>query len=164
MIFVTVGTNEAAFDRLIRAVAALDLDEELVVQRGSSNVSLENAEVHEFLPFEVLVEFVRSSRIVVSHAGVGSIMVALANGRKPIVVPRLKDFGEAVDDHQDAFAGHFEAAGLVRVAEPETLSVLLGGTGDTHAIPAVTEGPLAADLRRFISEIAGVRPAEGVGT
>lgn len=152
MIFVTVGTNEARFDRLLEAVAAVDLDEEVVVQRGASNVCPANAQVHDFLPFAVLVDFVRSSRAVVSHAGVGSIIVALANGKRPIVVPRLKEFGEAVDDHQLAFARRFDAQGLVTLAEPDGLSQLLACSQDSHDITARTDGGLENELRRVIAQ------------
>ena len=34
MIFVSVGTNEARFDRLLRAIATLRIDEELLIQHG----------------------------------------------------------------------------------------------------------------------------------
>ena len=43
---------------------------------------------------------IRDARVVVTHAGVGSAMVSLANGKRPVVVPRRKSFAEAVDDHQ----------------------------------------------------------------
>lgn len=160
MIFVTVGTNEARFDRLIEAIAALDVDEQIVVQRGSSAVYPENAEVHDFLPFEMLVELVRSSRAVVSHAGVGSIMVALANERKPIVVPRLKAFGEAVDDHQVLFARRFEAEGLVSLANPETLRLVLARSESSLAMTTAEEAPLVEDLRNFIVDSIGVEPTK----
>lgn len=152
MIFVTVGTNEARFDRLVEAIAAVDLDEQVVVQRGASNVCPANAQVHDFLPFETLVDFVRSSRAVVSHAGVGSIIVALANGRRPIVVPRLKEFGEAVDDHQLVFARRFEAQGLVTLAEPETLPQILARSQVSHEITATLDRALESELRGFIAQ------------
>ena len=102
MIFVSVGTNEARFDRLLHAVAELGLDEEVVVQHGhSARDSIPPArQLVDFLPFEGIVDTVRRSRVVVTHAGVGSVMVSLANGKRPIVVPRRKAFAEAVDDHQ----------------------------------------------------------------
>jgi UDP-N-acetylglucosamine transferase subunit ALG13 len=116
MIFVTVGTNEARFDRLLHAVESLEFDD-VVVQCGSSSFRPKNATCFDFLAFERLVEYVRSASAVVTHAGVGSIAVTLANGRRPIVVPRLQRYGEAVDDHQVALARRLERSGLVTLVE-----------------------------------------------
>lgn len=116
MIFVTVGTNEARFDRLLHAVENLQLDD-LVVQCGSSSLRPRNATCFDFLAFDRLIEYVRSASVVVTHAGVGSIAVALANGRRPVVVPRLQRYGEAVDDHQVALARRLDESGLVTLVE-----------------------------------------------
>jgi UDP-N-acetylglucosamine transferase subunit ALG13 len=151
MIFVTVGTNEARFDRLLNAVAALPpTDEEIVVQYGSSIVRPANATLHEFLPFERIVDHVRRARIVVTHAGVGSIIVALSNGKHPIVVPRLKRYDEAVDDHQLFFGRRFAQAGLVTFVESpdgvrDAIATEREGTGF-----APKAGALVGDLRSFI--------------
>ena len=69
---------------------------------------------------------IRRARVVVTHAGVGSVMVSLANGKRPVVVPRLKSFGEAVDDHQLQLGRRFAAAGLVTLVEaPDGLGAAL---------------------------------------
>ena len=77
-----------------------------------------------------MVDAVRRARVVITHAGVGSVMVALANGKRPVVVPRRKSFGEAVDDHQLQLGRRFSAAGLVTlVEEPDHL----GGALETDS-------------------------------
>ena len=150
MIFVTVGTNEARFDRLLDAVARLQTDEELVVQHGPSRVHPPHATLFDYMPFPSVVEHVRRARVVVTHAGVGSIMVALANGKRPVVVPRLRAFGEAVDDHQVAFGHRFAAAGLVTFLEsPDELGTALEGEEHTASPPAASTA-LASDLRGFL--------------
>ena len=127
MIFVSVGTNEARFDRLLRAVAELQLDEKLLIQHGHSvRVEHADAELVDFLSFEGMVEAVRAARVVVTHAGVGSVMVALANGKCPVVVPRRKAFAEAVDDHQLQLGRRFAESGLVTLVEDTA------GLGDAH--------------------------------
>jgi UDP-N-acetylglucosamine--N-acetylmuramyl-(pentapeptide) pyrophosphoryl-undecaprenol N-acetylglucosamine transferase len=137
MIFVTVGTNEAPFDRLILALDRLPRGEQLIVQTGASQVRPEGALCIEELPFEALAEHVRRARVVVMHAGVGSVLTALANGKRPVIVPRRAEFGEAVDDHQLAFARRFEAAGLVSLVE------------DEQALPAIVSLPQLASLNEF---------------
>lgn len=115
MIFVTVGTNEARFDRLLTAVDAVGAEEELVVQHGPSPVRPAGARCVAFLAWDEVVEHMRAARVVVAHAGVGSVLVAVANGKRPLVMPRLRRYREAVDDHQVVFANRLAEAGLVTV-------------------------------------------------
>ena len=153
MIFVSVGTNEARFDRLLRAVAELPLEEELVVQHGHSTpVARPGAELVDFLSFEAMVDTIRRARAVVTHAGVGSVMVSLANGKCPVVVPRLKSFGEAVDDHQLQLGRRFAAAGLVTLVEdPDGLAAALTAEQQPAAI-VPSASSLAADLTSFLEQ------------
>jgi UDP-N-acetylglucosamine transferase subunit ALG13 len=116
-IFVTVGTNEARFDRLVRAAAVLAEGERVVLQRGSSRLDAPCTDCRDFMTYQEICDRVREARVVVTHAGVGSICVALQHGKRPIVVPRLKAFGEAVDDHQLQFARRLAAQGLVCLVE-----------------------------------------------
>jgi UDP-N-acetylglucosamine transferase subunit ALG13 len=152
MIFATVGTNEAAFDRLVAAVGELDLDEELIVQRGSSRIELSNATVHDYLSFDEMAALSRSARAIVSHAGVGSVLVALAAGHRPIVVPRLAEHGEAVDDHQLTFARRFAAEGLVTLADSSTLAAAVAAGPSTSAWSLEQPSALTNELRAVIAE------------
>jgi UDP-N-acetylglucosamine transferase subunit ALG13 len=159
MIFVTVGTNEARFDRLLRAVAELPHDEQFVVQHGhSSPLGPRHAELVDFLSFEAMVETIRRARVVVTHSGVGSVMVSLANAKRPIVVPRRKSFGEAVDDHQLQLGRRFAEVGLVTlVEEPAALGEAL--TREHEAASVVpSSSSLAVDLGSFL-ERAVASPA-----
>jgi UDP-N-acetylglucosamine transferase subunit ALG13 len=142
-ILVTVGTNEAPFDRLLRGLHGLDLDgETVVVQHGASAVRPAGARCVDFLPFGELDGLTRSARVVICHAGVGSVAQALAHGRRPIVVPRLRRFGEAVDDHQVFFARRLERAGLATVVEDVTrlgeALAIAHETGTTEAGPELS--------------------------
>lgn len=154
MIFVSVGTNEAPFDRLLRAVDALPTDEQLVVQAGHSSPHVvTRAEVVDFLSFEKMGESIRQARAFVTHAGVGSIMVGLANGKRPIVLPRRKAFGEAVDDHQLQLGRRFSRAGLVTlVEEPEHLDKALRGEQKAEPVGGGSSR-LAGDLRLFLENV-----------
>jgi UDP-N-acetylglucosamine transferase subunit ALG13 len=157
-VLVTVGTNEARFDRLLEAVSGLDLGgERMVVQHGSSGVRPVGAECVDFLPFEELDDLTRRARAVVCHAGIGSVAVALAHGRRPIVVPRLRRYGEAVDDHQVFFARRLEEAGLATVVEDlDRLPELLAGD---QAAPAPEPGPdLTAEVAAVLAQYLTARP------
>jgi len=116
-IFVTVGGGSYPFDRLIDAVQMLPDPETIVVQRGVSCVCPEDTECVDFLPFERVLGHIEEAPIVVSHAGIGSVLLALAHGKRPIVMARRQALGENVDDHQVAFALKLDEAGLVQVVE-----------------------------------------------
>lgn len=151
MIFATVGTNEAPFNRLLEALAALEVDDDVLIQHGhSSRLGPPGAKLVDFLSFEEMNEAVRRARAVITHAGVGSVMVALGNGARPIVVPRRKRFGEAVDDHQLQLGRRFAAADLVTLVErPSDLATVLSAE---RVAPPTMPGSsrLAADLRAYL--------------
>jgi UDP-N-acetylglucosamine transferase subunit ALG13 len=162
MIFVSVGTNEARFDRLLEAVAALSIREETIVQHGhSAALGPPGGQLVDFLTFDEMVANVRRARAVVVHAGVGSVMVALANGKRPVVIPRRKAFGEAVDDHQLQLGRRFAQAGLVTlVEEPSGLADALAQHAHEPAAIVPAKSTLAADLSTFLAARI-VSPAAG---
>jgi UDP-N-acetylglucosamine transferase subunit ALG13 len=164
MILVTVGTNEQPFDRLVCAAAALGGDEPLVVQHGSSRAPRGRGEWVDFLPFGALEVHARAARVVVCHAGVGSIVLARRSGRRPIVMPRRHRLGEAVDDHQVALAQRLAAAGLVTVVEDsDELGAALAAPAAVAAgsVAGALHGAhaLSADVRSVLIELGAATVA-----
>lgn len=158
MILVTTGTNEQAFDRLVRGGAAIEGDERLVIQYGSATVEHGRGEWVDFVGFDELAELMREARVVVCHAGAGSIMLARSCGRTPIVVPRRGDLGEAVDDHQLPLARRLHEAGLVVLVEDETLlTQAVAQAEDSSAEAGVPGMPgasaLAGELRQRLVSV-----------
>lgn len=102
MIFVTVGNHYQGFERLVRKMDEIAgrIDEKVIMQIGTTEYKPVNAEYFDFDEYGKIQELNSSSRIVVSHAGVGSILTALEQKKPIIIVPRLKNFSEAMDDHQ----------------------------------------------------------------
>ena len=88
-------------------------------------------------------------------------MTALANGKRPVVVPRLRRFGEAVDDHQLQLGHRLHDAGLVTLVErPEDVRAALDAAEDDA--PVVELGPdrrLVEELRDYVRTHARGRPA-----
>lgn len=99
MIFATVGSTQFRFERLVRALEALP-GEQLFVQHGPVNPPAGAQRATAFMQFPEVVESMERADTVVCHAGAGSILCALRAGHTPVVVPRLKQFQETVDDHQ----------------------------------------------------------------
>ena len=155
MILVTIGTNEQPFDRLVRAAATLDGLESLVVQHGSSRVAQGRGEWVDFVSFEELSSRMEQARVVVCHAGVGSIMLARRCGKRPIVVPRRLHLGEAVDDHQLPIARRLHANGVVTLLEDvDRLAEAIGGVGSNALAQPLADSSehrnLAGDLREYL--------------
>ena len=107
MIFVTVGTHEQPFDRLIRQVDALCADgtltEPVMIQTGVSTYRPEHCRWEPFFPYTEMDRLMREARIVITHGGPASFLAALQLGKVPVVVPRMHSFQEHVNDHQLLF-------------------------------------------------------------
>jgi UDP-N-acetylglucosamine transferase subunit ALG13 len=114
VIFATCGSSHLAFERMMRSLSVLPA-EELHVQHGPASPPPSRS-AYRFLPFARMVELIDQADVVVTHAGVGSIMCALRAGHVPIVFPRLQRYGETVDDHQIELAEALASRGTVTVA------------------------------------------------
>jgi len=119
MIFLTVGT-QFPFDRFIRAVDNIFdqglIDEEIFAQIGETSYKPRNFESVASLEKKVFDECFKKASSVMSHAGVGTITVALKNHKPLLVMPRMKRYKEHVNDHQVATAKKFEELGHVLAA------------------------------------------------
>lgn len=106
MIFVTVGTHEQQFNRLVSYMDewASSHDEEVVIQSGFSTYEPQSAKYSKLYPYKTMVELVDKARIVITHGGPSSFIMPLQIGKVPVVVPRMKEFDEHVNDHQLDFA------------------------------------------------------------
>jgi UDP-N-acetylglucosamine transferase subunit ALG13 len=140
VILVTVGTHHQPFTRLIRALRSLPSDE-LVVQYGHSPPPAWGSarQAVPFLAYDQLAALMDAADVVVTHAGVGSVLTALRMGHTPIVVPRLERFDEHVDDHQVELTQSLEETGrVIAVWETDELASTVASVparGEALAIP-----------------------------
>lgn len=106
MIFVTVGTHEQPFNRLIEYMDkwAGEHDEKVIIQSGFSTYKPQNCKWRKMYPYKIILENMSRARIVITHGGPSSFIMPLQIGKIPIVVPRKKDFNEHVNDHQVEFS------------------------------------------------------------
>ena len=108
MIFVTVGTHEQPFNRLVKAVDALKRDgvitEDVIIQTGFSTYEPKYCHWSKLIPYKQMIENVKNARIVITHGGPASFIMPLQIGKTPIVVPRQHKFNEHINDHQVEFA------------------------------------------------------------
>lgn len=112
MIFVTVGTHEQPFDRLLKCIDKMVEDglikEEVIIQKGYTDYVPKNCKSEKLIPYEEMQKNIEEARIVITHGGPASFIAPLAIGKIPIVVPRKKEFNEHVNNHQLDFAKEVE--------------------------------------------------------
>ena len=108
MIFVTVGTHEQPFNRLIKAVDELkrdgDITEDVMMQTGFSTYEPRYCKWSKLISYQDMVKNVENARIVITHGGPASFIMPLQIGKTPIVVPRQHKFEEHINDLQVEFA------------------------------------------------------------
>ena len=115
MIFVTVGT-QLPFDRLIAAVDRWAEDHKrtkIVAQIGDSRLRPQNMEYSAYMTSQEFRSCFESSDIVISHAGMGTILTSLDLAKQLVIVPRLAALREHRNDHQLATAEKFKDFPLV---------------------------------------------------
>lgn len=107
MIFVTVGTHEQPFDRLVKAIDELKRDQlitdDIFIQTGYSTYSPKYCEWSKFVPYADMEKKMAEARIVITHGGPASFIMPLQMGKTPVVVPRQAEYGEHVNNHQLEF-------------------------------------------------------------
>lgn len=155
MIFVTIGT-QGPFDRLIRAVdrAAKFYNDPIVAQisDGGSYVP-SNMQTSAFMPYTEFHENFSKARLVISHAGMGTIINALVENKPILILPRLAKYKEQRNDHQWDTAKALEKLRYVHTAfdEDELYEKLklFATTGITplHRIDKFSGSDLVSSLR-----------------
>jgi len=154
MIFITTGT-QLPFDRLIRVIDNIAplLNEELVAQVHCSNYHPQHIKTVGFLPPDEFDKLFTEARLIVAHAGMGTILSALQTGKPIIVFPRIAAQGEHRNEHQLATAEKMRKQGWVYVAteEAELKSLLL--TPNLHPlfrIGSVADDSLTQSIADFV--------------
>lgn len=156
MIFVTVG-SDVPFDRLIRTVdrwASLRDRRDVFAQIGHGGWRpgfIEHAAMLEPAEF---TRRLTASRIVVGHAGMGTILSALQHSKPILVMPRRGALGETRNDHQMDTARQLQKLGKLNVAfDQEELWTNLDRLGEIEArepISPYAQARLISGLHAFV--------------
>jgi UDP-N-acetylglucosamine transferase subunit ALG13 len=161
VIFVITGMEVHPFDRLARAVDELArtgaAGEDIFMQLGTCVYEPRHTRFERFLPFGDVRERIQRASVVVTHAGAGSALLCIEQGKHPIAVPRRSSLGEHVDDHQLPFAEKLEAARLVTVVRemdelPEAIAATRSLSAPADALARASE--LTGWLQTYWQELA----------
>lgn len=154
VIFATVGT-QLAFPRLMEALDALapQLGEEVVAQVGPDPGDYPNLKSQASVSPEEFEHLFTGARLVIGHAGVGTILSAKRFGKSLVLMPRRHALGEHRNDHQLATAKAVENLTGVYIAwQVQDLRDLLSRTDHQPATndESPTHAALIDRLKAFI--------------
>ena len=113
MIFITLGSQKFQFNRLLKAVDDLNIDDIIFAQTGYSDYQPQHYKYKHFLDKNEFECWIEQADIVITHGGTGAIIGAVKKGKKVIAVPRLAKYGEHVDDHQLQLIKQFDDLNLI---------------------------------------------------
>lgn len=115
MMLMTVGTQKFPFDRLLKKVDSL-IERGMIIDRVTAQIGYSKYRpVHysyvDFLPEEKFNILIQKSDILLTHGGIGTITKGLLLKKKVIIIPRMKEYGEHVDNHQIEIGEEFSKRG-----------------------------------------------------
>lgn len=117
MILVILGTQDKPFTRLLEALDAQKkagaIQDELIVQAGCTKLDTDSMKIFDLLPIDEFDALINDADVIITHAGVGSILSALKKGKKVIACARLAQYGEHTNDHQLQIQEEFARQGYL---------------------------------------------------
>lgn len=130
MILVLLGTQNNDFHRLLdeieKNIENGNINEEVVVQAGFTKYKSDKMKIFRLTSKENLENLIKQADLIITHAGVGSIEMALEQNKKVIAVPRLKKFREHVNDHQKDIERKLDEKGcLIGIDDVSKLGIAL---------------------------------------
>ena len=117
MIFVTLGTQDKGFPRLLEAIDREiengNIKEKVVVQAGLTKYESSNMEIFDLIPADEFDRYIEKSDLIITHGGAGSILSAIKKGKKVIAAARLAKYKEHTNDHQKQIVKEFASQGYI---------------------------------------------------
>lgn len=129
MIFVSLGTNDKSFKRLLdkidKEISLGNIKDKVVVQSGYTKYESENMDIIDLMSMDLFSKSINDCNILITHGGVGTILDGLKLGKKIIAFPRLSKYQEHVNDHQIEIINEFYECGYILTGEVDDLVSLI---------------------------------------
>jgi len=137
LIFVTIG-GFRAFDRLVCQMDRIagEVEDRVIMQIGFTEYEPTNCQWRRFMSRTEMEEACADARLIIAHAGTGSILTALEHNKPLVLVPRLKAFGEVLDDHQLEIAREMGRRGVTVVYDIGNLQAAIRDAKPAPPAPA----------------------------
>ena len=154
LIFVILGTQDKQFPRLLDAIQKqinegnISKSEKIIVQAGSTKYKSDDMEIKDYIGVKKFEELIDEARLIICHAGVGTILTALKKNKKIIAAARLKQYGEHVNDHQLQILDNFNKSGYILALDDfDKLNVLL------QQVKNFTPATFKSNKKYFINQL-----------
>ena len=118
MIFLTVGTQDKQFLRLLKivdnAIRKGVVKDEVIAQTGHTNFKSSNIKTYKFMSEKKMNECIKNADLIVSHGGVGILTTALIEKKKVFAIARTSEYKEHINDHQLQIVDKFYKLGYIK--------------------------------------------------
>ena len=128
MIFVTLGTSDYPFTRLLKQIDDLienNIVKNIIVQCENEDYQPKNFTIIKNLDKKEFNEYLKKAEVVITHGGVGTIIDCIKMGKKVIAFPRNTEYGEAKNNHQEQIINNLKNSGSILTGEINDLAKLL---------------------------------------
>lgn len=129
MIFVTLGTQDKEFKRLLESIDKNikngNIKDKVLVQAGFTKYTSSNMEIFDYCTPNKMEEYYKKADLIITHGGVGSILDSIKKGKKVIAVPRLSKHNEHTNDHQTQIVNEFYNKHYILKSNIENLEKVL---------------------------------------
>ena len=129
MIFVTLGTNDKSFKRLLKEfdkqIELGNIKEKVIVQSGFTKYKSNNMKIIDLMNMDEFKKNIEKCSILVTHGGVGTILDGIKLEKKIIAFPRLSKYQEHVNDHQIEIIDEFVKEGYILSGKISDLSDII---------------------------------------
>lgn len=156
MIFVTVGGTSNDFSRLVKKMDEIsrNTEEEVIMQIGETEYKPEHSKYFKFVSKKEIQRHYKEARIIVGHAGMGTIISAYKYDTPIIIVPRREKYDEHFDDHQMEIAKRLEKEGIGKVIyNVGNLKNAIKSAEDKSIREVSDKNQLVMNLRNYLSSL-----------
>lgn len=152
MIFVTIGTHEQPFNRLLeyvdRYTSETGTEEKVICQSGYSTYIPKNFKTRDFIKHDDMEKYINEARVIITHGGPSSFIPALAKNKYVIIIPREEKYNEHINNHQLNFC--------YKIAK-QNCSIILARTyeelRDALAINQINKAPFSSHNATFCEQL-----------
>ena len=134
MIFVSLGTNDKSFKRLLdefeKQLKLGNIKDEVIVQSGFTKYNSKRMKIIDLMSMKEFEHYIKSCDLLVTHGGVGTILDGLKLGKKIIAFPRLSEYLEHVNNHQVEIIDEFCKEGYILTGEISSLKDIINNSLD----------------------------------